>query len=325
MGMGEKLHGTAQPLVSIIMLAYNGLPYIKEAVNCIINQTYKNWELIIADDGSSDGTREWLEESYGKDKRIRFFFHKNNMGYVANKNFAHKQAIGEYITQLDNDDVCSYDRIQKQVDVVLQNPSIKLVGCGYYCIGFDGKIHSSKALTDNILFDKRPVEGYPFWFPSLLVHRDVFKDIGYFDPYFSGSLGDDIYWTVLANRKYQIFCLKDVLYGYRNNPNSITNGSFTERKLIMPIILERLFEQQFLTGSDYLIKKDLYSLMNLENKLTNDRKLMGIQYQIAAAKSIDKSDIKSAISLIRKSFSYNKYNCNLYRTIIYALRIQKNR
>ncbi len=299
------------------MCAYNGLPYIKEAVQCIIDQTYTKWELIISDDGSNDGTREWLKSL--QDTRIRLFLQDKNLGYVANKNFAHQQAQGEYITQLDNDDLCTVDRLEQQIAIVRQQPDIKLVATGYHRINNEGKIYSTEQEAGDLIINEFPGT-YPFWFPSLLVHRDVFADIGYFDTYFSGLMGDDIYWTFRANEKYPIYFIKDPLYVYRNNPNSITNVYDNKRKLIIIKVIDELFHQRKENRTDWLQEGKLDAIQAFENQLLDNKLFMAEQYRIWAAKAIDKNNWDLSIKLLKLSFSTNPFNLSWYRTFSYYLR-----
>lgn len=318
MEMDKAIHD--EPLVSVVMCAYNGLSYIREAVACVINQTYSNWELIICDDGSTDGTREWLRTEFGNNPKIRLFFHEKNKGYVANKNFAHQQAKGIYITQLDNDDSCALERLEKQLDVIRINPEIKIVASGYHKIDEEGKIYESISSGKDILIDKDFTGKYPFWFPGLLVHQSVFQTVGYFNEYFSGALGDDLYWTKSANQRYPIYCLPETLYNYRNNPNSITNVFGNIRKLIIPRMLEILFQQQRETGEDWLMKKDFAALQQKEEELKSKKSFMAEQYRIWAAKATDKNDKKLAGSLLWTAFKNNPFNRKIYVTLLYLLR-----
>ncbi len=303
------------------MCAYNGLPYIKDAVADILAQTYTNWELVIADDGSNDGTREWLNE-HCTDARIRLIFNEKNLGYVGNKNLVHQQATGDYITQLDNDDRCAHDRLEKLVNVVLQKPDIKIVASGFQRIDSNGAVYGQLVPETDIILTEKPDNGYPFWFPALMVHRSVFDTMGYFDPYFSGALGDDIYWTVRANTNYPIYCLKDALYAYRNNPNSITNDYSSLRKLIMPEVLRYLFIQRKNTGTDFLEQRDMEALNKLEEKFKADKKFMAEQYRIWAAKAVDKSDFILAKKLLKQAFECNMYSKTLINTTFYWFRKQ---
>lgn len=309
----------ATPLISIVMLAYNGLPYIKDAVADVLAQTYTNWELIVVDDGSNDGTREWLKTN-ATDPRIRLYFNEKNLGYIGNKNYGHQLAKGTFITQLDNDDRSTPDRLELLVAAAHANPGIKIFASGYDRIDSEGKLYDSSTLSEDIILTQKPENGYPFWFPAIMAHKSVFEKIGYFNSFFSGALGDDIYWTVKANRQFPIYCIGKALYSYRNNPNSITNSFNNPRKLIMPELLRILFEQQEQQGRDLLEQNDIAGLRHLEKSLENNKIFMAEQYRIWAAKAIDKKDFTVARNLIGKSFRLNFLNKSLPITVFYFLR-----
>lgn len=95
------------PLVSVIMPAYNAEKYIEEAVSSVLSQTYKNWELLILDDCSSDCTAEIAEYFASLDTRIRLLRNPQNMGVAKTRNRGFDIAKGEWIALLDSDDVCT--------------------------------------------------------------------------------------------------------------------------------------------------------------------------------------------------------------------------
>ena len=308
-----------QPLVSVVMCVYNPGAFLQPALDSILNQTYKNWELIISDDGSNDGTREFLRE-FKNHPKVKVFFQEKNLGYVANKNFAHKQAAGVYITQLDNDDTCSYDRLEKQIAVVRENPEIRLVASGYNRIDELGNVYETVGPNEAGFIKGRKNDAYKFWFPSLLVHQQVFEKVGLFDTYFSGLFGDDIYWTVKANKENPIWCLKEPLYNYRNTPNSITKVLDNERKLIIPVVVEKLLQQIEANGTDWLTEGNTEAIRNYERELLNDNKFLSDLYRAWAAKSIDKNDLTQAGKLLRKAFKINKSSTETFKTFIYYIR-----
>jgi glycosyltransferase involved in cell wall biosynthesis len=302
------------------MCAYNGLPYIREAVDSVLQQTYDNWELLIGDDCSTDGTRAWLQQNFSNHPRVKLFLHVQNMGYVGNKNFLHQHASGDYITQLDNDDTAPADRLEKQVQVIVAHPEVKIVAGGFTRIDNQGAVYGKTGPATDVLIRQKPAEGYPFWFPSLMVHRSVFEEIGYFDLFFAGALGDDIYWTVRANERYAIYCLKDHLYGYRNNPNSITNDYNNVRKLIMPALLTKLFEQRQVSGADFLEMGNIEKLREIEDGLTNDKRFMAEQYRIWSAKAVDKGDFATGLKLLRQVIKLDVLNKLWPKTLFYLVR-----
>ena len=102
-----------QPLISVIMPAYNAEKYIQEAIDSILNQSYANFELLIFDDGSSDSTRSVID-GYS-DERIKKIYTDKNSGVVAARNHCIDLAKGKYIALMDADDIASHERFEKQI------------------------------------------------------------------------------------------------------------------------------------------------------------------------------------------------------------------
>jgi glycosyltransferase involved in cell wall biosynthesis len=107
-------------LVSIIMPSYNTANYISESINSVINQSYKNWELIVVDDCSTDNTDEVIKD-FLKDSRIKYLKNKENSGAAISRNKALRIAKGEWIAFLDSDDLWSHKKLEKQIKFMEQN------------------------------------------------------------------------------------------------------------------------------------------------------------------------------------------------------------
>ncbi|WOE39090.1 glycosyltransferase family 2 protein [Acinetobacter sp. SAAs474] len=104
---------TIQPLVTVYIPTYNRLELLKRAVKSVQEQTYTNLEIIIVDDCSTDGTQEYLIQLASQDQRIRYFFKEKNSGACVSRNIAIKNATGEFITGLDDDDYFLKNRIKE--------------------------------------------------------------------------------------------------------------------------------------------------------------------------------------------------------------------
>jgi len=119
------------PTISVIMSAYNSEKYIAEAIKSILNQTFKDFELIIFEDGSTDNTKKIVQKYSKKDKRIIPVYNKKNIGYVGfikNLNKGLKIAKGKYIARMDADDISLPERFQIQYDFLEKHKEIFLVG-----------------------------------------------------------------------------------------------------------------------------------------------------------------------------------------------------
>ncbi len=108
----------SQTLVSIVMPAYNCEKYVVEAINSILAQTYRNWELLVLDDGSKDNTLRIIKEFSQKDSRIKALPNGKNMGVSATRNRGIELASGEWIAFLDSDDMWKPEKIEKQFEIV---------------------------------------------------------------------------------------------------------------------------------------------------------------------------------------------------------------
>lgn len=125
------------PLVSVIMPAYNAEKYIEEAVSSVLSQTYKNWELLILDDCSSDCTAEIAEYFASLDTRIRLLRNPQNMGVAKTRNRGFDIAKGEWIALLDSDDVWHSDKLEKQL-AVAGRAGADIIYCSYALVNESG-------------------------------------------------------------------------------------------------------------------------------------------------------------------------------------------
>lgn len=117
------------PLVSVIMPAYNAEKYIGEAIESILNQTYKNFEFIIIDDASSDETTDIIKNFQKKDKRIILVKNRENIGVTKSLNKALRRARGKYIIRMDADDFAYPNRFAQQVALMERHPDVVVSGC----------------------------------------------------------------------------------------------------------------------------------------------------------------------------------------------------
>ena len=114
------------PLVSVLMISYNNVQYLKQAVDSVIAQTYKNWELVIQDDMSTDGAWELATALVRKDKRIRAYRNMINVGIQKNRLNAFMNTKGDLICHLDGDDILFNYSIETMVEHMQANPGAML-------------------------------------------------------------------------------------------------------------------------------------------------------------------------------------------------------
>lgn len=133
-----------EPLVSIVMAAFNEPPaIISEAINSVLDQSYKNLELIIVDDSTDKNTVAEIEK-YLSDKRVVYVHPDKRLGFVPALNKGLSLAKGDYIARMDGDDICYPDRIVKQIDYLENNKQIMIVGGQIDIINSAGKLISKR-------------------------------------------------------------------------------------------------------------------------------------------------------------------------------------
>ena len=132
--------------VSVLMPAYNSAKYIAQSIESILNQTFKNFELIIINDGSSDNTYDIIA-SYS-DKRIKYFQNEGNKGLIYTRNKLIELSNFEYIAFLDSDDLAENTRLEKQYNVLAENSHLSFVSSSFYMIDEKNAIVNSNNFFD---------------------------------------------------------------------------------------------------------------------------------------------------------------------------------
>lgn len=125
------------PLISVIMAAYNAEAYIEEAISSVIRQTVSDWELIVLDDGSTDRTFQIMERLGKTDHRIQVYQNAANMGVARTRNAGIERCRGKYVAFLDSDDIWNPDKLEKQV-ALAESTGAGIVYCSYAIVDAKG-------------------------------------------------------------------------------------------------------------------------------------------------------------------------------------------
>lgn len=157
-----------KPLVSVIMPAYNGERFIAEAIQSIISQTYENWELMIIEDKSTDGTLDIIRSF--SDSRIKLFENAQNRGIVYNTNYGIDNSSGKYIALLDDDDVAMKDRFEYQVDFLEKHDEVDVLGGWNRVIDENGDLIK---IDTEPLKNPKLIEAYQLFFKKLFTDCTV--------------------------------------------------------------------------------------------------------------------------------------------------------
>lgn len=214
-----------QPLVSIIIPTYNKEEYIKKALESVLNQTYKEIEVIVIDDGSIDNTQE-IVKSFNNTRII--YIWQENKGAAAARNTGIKKAQGKYIAFLDSDDLWLKEKLEKQVRFLEENPEMGLLGTGCYQINYKREIMGKKIFpTKNKVLQGILIKYNPFIQSSVMVRKEVFDKIDSYDESFSQSEDYEL-WLRIA-KYYKIANLPELLVMKRYYPESLSPSKDREQ------------------------------------------------------------------------------------------------
>jgi len=249
-----------QILVSVVIPAYNRRKFIGEAVDSVLAQTYRNLEVIVVDDGSTDGTGDFLKEKYAGEPRFRYLWQKNAERSAA-RNAGIQAANGEFVAFLDSDDLWLPDKLEAQMRLFQTNPKMVMVVCWYDFIDYKSNILQAidaphldeisdgdfavRLMTDNRIGSPTPV-----------IRRQVLLDAG-------------------------MFCLDKQVLCFEDWELWVRVASFGATGLV-PRILARHRVHPGNTGTPLLPKNYLSAAKNIKRQLSG--KVWG-KLQVAARKS----------------------------------------
>lgn len=144
---------TETPIVSVIMPVYNCETYVSAAIRSVLRQTVENWELIVIDDRSADGSMAVVRELCGDDRRITLLQNEENSGVSKTRNRGIDLARGQYIAFLDSDDIWEPEKLARQLRL-LESENADICYCSYAIIGADG----SKVRDDYLVSDRAALQ-----------------------------------------------------------------------------------------------------------------------------------------------------------------------
>ncbi len=231
------------------MPAYNVENYLEDSVNSILTQTFKDFEFIIINDGSTDRTQQLLE-SY-EDPRIRLINNKLNKGNYYSRNKGCNLAQGKYICVMDADDIAYPNRFEVQFKFMEENPNVLLSGSAYRLLGQDVTIEQSTKF-DEIKYIL--ISTFCVLHPTVIFRRDVVKKMGFYNIEYEYASDYDLV-TRLALLG-EITNVSDVLLSYRQHNKQISSLHSDKQQVLAREIQYRY--QQQLGMSYHLFDKKLF-------------------------------------------------------------------
>jgi len=202
-----------KPLISVVLPVWNGARWLTEAIDSIRRQTLDNFELIVVDDGSTDGSADIIEASARSDRRIRNF-RQERYGLVAALNRGLSEAQGQLIARLDADDRVHLQRLQKQTEYLDQHLDVGLLGSWAELIDEQGSVIGFRKYQTRpeSLMPLLPRTN-PLLHSSIMVRQSVLQKVGFYRPAFEGAEDYDLWLRVSEIAK--VANLPEYLVQYR--------------------------------------------------------------------------------------------------------------
>jgi len=251
-------------LITVLINSYNGEKTIYQTIKSALAQTYKNYEILIIDDASSDNTVNLIKQF--KNKKIRLYRNKKNIGLGKSRVLAQSKIRGEYVCILDQDDIWHKNKIKSQLELFLNNKKVGLVATGYKLIDENSKIIS----LENTYYDKKNFINY-LSFKNIFAHSTIMyrtkfaKAVGWYSNKMIYAQDYDLTLKIL--KKYEFKFLKNFLAFIRVNPKSITRSKIFQINTINEelIILKKIRTIYNLNFSNFI--KNYYQYFKIKIKL----------------------------------------------------------
>lgn len=324
------------PLVTVYITNYNYGKYLSKSIKSVLNQSFKDYELIIIDDGSKDNSKLIIEK-FKKNKKILFVFQKNK-GLTASNNIALRLAKGKYIMRLDADDWLDRNALQIMSNYLEENSKIGLVFPDYFEVDESGNVinlvrrHNFKKVK---LLDK-PAHG-----ACTMIRKECLNNIGGYSERFDRQ--DGFYLWVKIIQRYKVMNINLPLFYYRQHNLSLTKNEEKILKTRADIIKMNNLNKKskkkalaILPVRGYEINPQNYFLKKLKNKplgcwiidsLLKSKKISKVLVTTPDKKIIKflKKKYKKKILIIKRDVSLSGINVALDKTLKNSISIAKNK
>src|SRR5688572_12686114 len=204
-----------RPLISVVMPVYNAGAFLDDSINSILTQTFRDFEFVIFDDASTDGSVERLRHWATRDHRIQLHESKTQLGLAGSSNAVVAKARAAIIARMDADDVAHPNRLQRQWEIIRNHPDVAVVGT--LCNGIDAAGREVRP-RDRWRLVRRS-SYIPFPHGSAMFRREVFDRVGGYDDA-PGAEDQKLFSKMVVQGR--VVTLSDVLYSYRYHSNNAT-------------------------------------------------------------------------------------------------------
>ena len=244
-------------LVSVLMPAYNASLYIREAIDSILSQTFSDFEFLIIDDGSTDNTIDIVKKY--TDTRIKLIQNEQNRGLVYTLNKGLDIAQGKYIARMDADDICTSDRLEKQVAYMERHSGVASLSCAFRFMGTPHEIHFP---TDGERINIKLLDNTALLHPGAVLRSEVLKreNIRYNADYKHAE--DYHLWVQFAEKGLELGNLDDVLVDYRQHEGQVSITKQAEQDQIKDKIKLEFLSYFF---KDFFSEQELQSVNKVDD------------------------------------------------------------
>ncbi len=246
------------------MTSFNAERFIQEAIESLLSQTYANWELLIADDCSTDGTRAVISKF--SDSRIKVHHNEKNLHYLRTRNKLVEFAKGEFIALLDADDKYHPEKLEKQIRAFQQDDHLHLCGTHVEFMDSTGgklKFNDIKPLSYPDISEKIKTKNV-FTGSTIMVRSDSWRETGGYRDFFNTLGYEDYDLTSRMVEKFKCINLPESLYVYRQYPASTSklDTLYNPFKFHGFSIVQRFIQQRNDHGQDDLQRGDIPAVIN---------------------------------------------------------------
>ena len=302
--------------VSVLMTVYNGLPYLDKAVDSILSQTLEDFRFVIVDDGSIDGTSEYLQSI--TDHRVTVLT-QINKGTAAAANFGLKEIETPFVARMDADDIAMPHRLATQLAFMKQHPDVGIVGAQVAPIGEVGHGKSLDLPTTHHQIFKAMMAGrHGLAHSSLMIRTQCLNQVG---GYWSLSLIDDWDMMLRMGEVSQLANLDDVLLHYRVHQGSLNGKSMWRMHRHIGYAIDRAKRRQ--RDDESISFEEFELLMQRRPWLNRMAERMHVhamtQYRMAVAELYGGSRLRGMLRLVYSAF------CSPSRTLFRIVRIARKK
>jgi len=275
--------------VSVILPCYNGVQWIGQAIESVLNQTFKDFELLVIDDGSTDNSKE-IVSSYLCDERVRYIYQENR-GFSGAINRGIRESKGDLIGFIGQDDLWLPNKLELQTKYLSKHGDVDLIHSSYFAIDPQGQIMGIRNMEiPNVSSKRELIETLFLWnfigFETVLVKRKCFDEVGFFDERMVGFSDHDM-WLRIAG-KFNIVYTSLPLVKKREHTLQLSKTQ-----------AEKVLRDEFL-----LVRKARYQYPFLEKVVP--KKLASLYYSLGTV-MLQKGNNEKAKKYFFKAFKYRPW------------------